>query len=246
MKKLLFPLILLTIVLRAGQAQSFEGILRWKMTTAFADPAVKKQMDEAMKNLPAEMRSQMAMPTESIIKVRDGNTLTQMDGGMAATVGDVLYLKDKDQSYSVKRAAKTYWPFPKNEASSNPAPTHQVTKTRETARVMNYLCTKYIIESSQGGQSITQFVWTSTEFKEIDPKVFLDFQKKQSNGIAYWKDIPGVPLKIEMRNAQFNAVVELVEVKKQKLDEAEFTIPAEFKETKDPMSGIKDMMNGMK
>lgn len=238
-KTLFFPLIFLVIGLRAGQAQSFEGTLRWKMTTEFTDPAIKQQMNEAMKSMPPEMQSQMAMPTGMTIKIQGGNFLVQMDGSAATLVGDILYRKDKDQSYSVKRAAKTYWVVPKNEASKESTPTFKVTKTRETARVLNYLCTKYVVELSSGGQSTTQFIWASTEFKEIDPKVFSEFQKRQKNGIDYAKEIPGVALKTEIRSPQANATIELVEVKKQKLDGAEFILPADFKETKGMMDGMK-------
>lgn len=273
MKKLAL-LLLLGIGVRASRAQSFEGILRWKITTQPAKPAGKKElaeqqeMAEALKRMPPAMRAQMQQmqmvpPTETIMKVKGGNFLLQNNGGLGAIAGDILYRKDQNQTCAVNRAAKTYWLFSKYEASKpqpkpGGLPTFQVTKTGETARVLNYPCTKYVVKITHSGTSVTQFMWASTEFKEIDPKLFSEFRNSyqygtsQKDGVAfgYLKDIAGIVLKIEGPTNGGYTTTELVEVKQQPLDAAQFTIPAGFTEAKGPSTGMmdraKELMNATK
>ncbi len=253
-----FLAMFLVVGLCAAQAQGFEGILRWKITTQLTKAASKQELAdkqelaEALKRMTPAMRAQllaqlsmpMALPTESIVKVKGGNFLMQ-NGATGAIVGDILYRKDQDQTYALNRAARTYWLFGKYDASKpqpkpGDLPTFEVTKTAETARILSYLCTKYVVKITHRGTSSTQFMWASPEFKEVEQSIssFFSYSHQygtsQKDGVAfgYLKDIAGVVLKIAGPTNGGYTTTELVEVKRQPLDAAQFTIPAGFTETK--------------
>jgi hypothetical protein len=46
----------------------------------------------------------------------------------------------------------------------------KVTKTGETAKVLDYTCTKYIVDIKSNGQTMQQFIWSTTAIKDIDLK----------------------------------------------------------------------------
>src|SRR6185295_5404537 len=83
------------------------------------DPKMKEMM-AANPQMKAQMEKQMAMmkgaqggggmgsmmPQGFIIKIKGGNRLTLMEGGMMA--GEMLYQKDKGQTLRLNRSEKTY------------------------------------------------------------------------------------------------------------------------------------------
>src|SRR6185436_2931609 len=105
--------------------------------------------------------------------IKDGNSLVTVDGGMMA--GDILHLKDKVESIRLDRQNKTYSVMNAGNNPGNPMgevakPT--VTKTSETAKILGYNCTKYVVVITERGQTITQNLWATTEIKGIDMKAF--------------------------------------------------------------------------
>ena len=71
-----------------------------------------------------------------------------MDGMMKM---ETLYLKGKDASYKINRDAKTYSVIPPPKEDPNNKVDIKVTKTGETAKVLDYPCTKYIVDVTVEG-----------------------------------------------------------------------------------------------
>ncbi len=272
MKHILFLLLSLSVTL--VQAQNFEGIITWKITTEITDPKVKAQMEEAQKKMndPAtkaqmkemqekmndpqfkammeanpQMKTQLEnamkmmqggdmssmLPKGIAVKVKDQNILTKMDGGIMANM-ETLYLKDKNTAYTIDRESKTYTPLPQDldDPSASDVET-KVTKTNETAKVLNYTCTKYIVEATSKDAKdgkMQQFFWTTTEIKDLDFKSLANQRLGKNKQALFYDKLEGVPLKMEMTMPQGRMVMEATEVKKQSLSAAEFAIPAGFKE----------------
>ncbi len=198
-----------------------------------SNPAMKAQMENMMKAQQGgggDMMSNM-MPKGFTVKMKDGNVLTIMEGGMMA--GEMLRQKDKDQTVRLDRDKKTYMVMPSGGggqgAASGPQPT--VTKTSETMKILNYNCTKYVITMSERGQTITSNMWTTTDIKDIDVKAMAKQRVGRGQSLFY-EGMEGVPLRIESSTPQGSTVMEVTEIKKESLNASDFTIPSDFTETK--------------
>jgi len=158
------------------------------------------------------------------VKIKGLNTLTKMEGGMFA--GEVLYVKDKDQSYLLDRQNKTYSAMPHGaeKAMNNTASSDaKVTKTGETAKILGYNCTKYIIEVTANGKPMIQTMWATTEIKDIDMKALSKHRWGKEQ--VYFDKVDGVPLKIEMKTPQGIMTMEATEIKREAQKASDFTCP---------------------
>jgi hypothetical protein len=188
------------------------------------NPQMKAQMEQAMK----AMQSGSMMPTGIDVRIKGLNTLTKMEGGMMA--GELLYLHDKDQSYMLDRQNKTYSPMPHaGDKMANATSDVKVTKTGETAKILGYNCTKYVVEAMANGKPMTQSLWATTEIQGIDMKALS--KGRWGKDQMYFDKIDGVPLKMEIKTSEGIMTMEATEFKKESQNAADFQIPSEFKET---------------
>jgi hypothetical protein len=213
-----------------------------QMQEKMNDPQFKAVMDQNPQ-LKAQMESMMKMqgggagsmmPTGFTIKIKNGNTLTIMEGGMVAG-NETLYLKDKNQTYILNKPNKTYSVVPQgsNAPGKSPQGEVKVTKTTETQKILNYTCTKTIVKITDKGKSIDQIFWTTNEIKDFDLKS-LSNQKMGNGQSMYYENLEGVPLKMEMIMPQAKIVMQVTEIKKETLASTVFEIPTGFTETKMP------------
>lgn len=192
-----------------------------------ANPQMKAQMDAMMKMMESGDMNSM-MPKSMEVRVKDTNTLMKMEGGIMGGM-EVLHLGDKSISYRIDRPSKSYSVLPANTHNDH-QPEVKVTKTSEKAKIQNYTCTKYIVESTVNGKTVQQFLWTTTEIKNFDMK---NFAERGRHGASFYFDkVEGVPLKMEMKMPEGNMTMEAIEIKKQSLADSDFVIPAGFKEVK--------------
>jgi hypothetical protein len=199
-----------------------------------ANPQMKAQIENAMKMAqggaaPGGGMSSM-MPTGFTYKMKDGNSLTILEGGMMPM--EVLTLKDK--LYRIDRKNKTYSELgaggPPNV--TQPAkPQVQITKTNEQATILKYKCTKYIATITEKDKTINQIYWTTTEIKDFDLKS-LAKQRMGRGEPMFYEGIEGVPLKIEMTMPEAKMIMEVTEIKRETLNASDFSLPADFKQIK--------------
>lgn len=194
-----------------------------------SNPQMKAQMENMMKMAQGGNMNSM-MPTGFTVQLKGNNSLTKMDGGMMPM--EILNLKDKNLSYRLDRNNKTYSVLAHAADGNNPAPQFKVTKTTETARILNYNCTKYIVDATMNGKPVQHFFWTTTEIKDIDMS-HLAKQRMGKNGQSmYYEGIEGVPLKMEMQTPEARMIMEVTAIKKEPLPDNLFILPADFKEIK--------------
>jgi hypothetical protein len=201
-----------------------------------SNPQMKAQMDAAMNMMKSGNLSSF-IPKSSTVKVKDGNTLFSMEGGIMSNF-EVLSLKGKDESYQLDRQNKTYFVMPHNTESTETDKDVKVTKTSETAKILGYSCTKYIVEYSDGKHKMQQILWATKDIPGLDLKNMGNSKMNRSQTIYYDK-IDGAPLKIEMHMEQGNMVMEAKEIKKQSLPASEFTIPSDFKKVDMPYGNVR-------
>src|SRR5687767_10106279 len=116
-----------------------------------ANPQLKAQM-EAMAKMSGGGDLNSMMPKSMEVRVKNQNALTKMDGGIMANM-EILYLNDKATSYRIDRQSKTYSVLPAGDTHETHKPEVKVTKTSETLKVLNYTCTKYLVESTLNGKT---------------------------------------------------------------------------------------------
>ena len=194
-----------------------------------ANPQMKAQMESAMKMMAGGDVNSM-IPSGMNIKVKGANSLTRMDGGIMDGT-EVLYMADKNQSVRIDNKNKTYSPLATATTETPESQTKaKVTKTAETKKILNYTCTKYIVESTDArGKAAQQFFWTTKEIN-IDMKKLS--QHKMRDTQFFYDNIDGVPLRIEMVMPEGKMTMEVTDVKKESLNASLFQIPAGYKEVK--------------
>lgn len=202
-----------------------------------SNPQLKAQMEAMMKNMQAGNTSSM-MPTGMTLKTKNGNMLSALEGGLMAGT-ETLHQKGKNETYLINRESKTYSVVPHQADAEISAhdPAVTVTKTAEKQKILNYTCTKSTVTLTENGHTITQVFWTTNELKGIDFKSMGDQQMGKDKQSMYYKDLDGVPLKMEMTMPQGTMVMEVIEIKKQTLPASDFEIPAGFTKTSMPGMG---------
>jgi hypothetical protein len=169
------------------------------------------------------------MPKGMSLKIKGTSVATVMEGGMAD--GMEILNREGQPAVRINRKDMTYTKMPEGRPGADPEMT--VTKGSETAKILGYTCQKYLIQMKVEGQTMNQTMWATTEIKDIDMKALA--RQRTAEGRPMFSDkIEGIPLKIEVASPQGNMVMEVKEIKREKLNDADFNIPAGFKEVKSP------------
>ena len=195
------------------------------------NPQMKAAMEAAMKSAKGGGGMAGMMPSGMVMKVKGENMVSIMEGGVANGM-EVLHMKGQTPT-RVNRADKTFSKMPEGPGGGQ-APEAKVTKTSETAKLLGYNCQKYIAEVQEHGKTITQIFWTTTEIKDMDMKALARQRMGQGGQSMFYDKMEGVPLKMEFASPEGNMIMEVTEIKRQKVDDADFLIPADFKEVKMP------------
>jgi hypothetical protein len=198
-----------------------------------SNPSMKAMLEQqvaTMKAMQGENGVSGLIPKSYTVKMKDGNSYTQMEGGAMAAAGDILYLKLTDKTYYIKKAAKTYSVAPKSKSATSEDATTTVTATTETAKILNYTCTKYIVTLTEVGKTKTLFIWATKDLKQYTSSSFHTSGIGNQGNMAALKKIDGVPLKIEVTEQGQTVVLEVIELKNVTLSAADFVLPADYKE----------------
>jgi Domain of unknown function (DUF4412) len=193
------------------------------------NPQMKASMEAAMKSMKGGGGMDGMMPKGMVLKVKGANLSTLVEGGMADGM-EMLHLKDQ-APVRINRKDMTYSKMPQGQGQAGPAAEATVTKTTETMKLLGYTCTKYVLETTEAGRPIKQIMWTTTEIKDMDLKA-LSKQRMGQGQQMFHEKVEGVPLRVEMASPQGNILMEVTEIKRESLSDADFTIPAGFKEVK--------------
>lgn len=196
------------------------------------NPQMKAAMENAMKMASGGGQPSMnsMMPKGMTIKMKGMNVATLMEGGMVD--GTEILHKEGQPMIRVNRKDMTYAKMPDRKAGA-PEPEVNVTKTSETTKILGYECQKYVVEMKVEGQAVKQIMWTTTEIKDIDVKALA--RQRNAQGQPMFSDkISGFPLRVEVGMQQGNMVMEVAEIKRGSVSDADFNVPAGFKEVRSP------------
>lgn len=204
------------------------------MQAAFqSNPYLKTMLEQqlaTMKSMQGDNGVGGLVPKSFTVKMKDGNSYTQVEGGAMATAGDILHLKTVDKTYYIKKSTKTYSLAPQSKPTSTTEATVTVTPTTETIKILNYTCTKYIVLFTEAGKTKTMTVWATKDLKQYSSGSFQTGGVGNPSHVSALKKIDGVPLKIEMTEQGQTVVMEVVELKNTTLAASEFILPLDYKE----------------
>jgi len=193
-----------------------------------SNPQMKAQMEKMMATMGSGDLTSL-IPKGMALKIKNMNSLTKLEGGAFAS--EILHLADKDQTYTIDRENKTYSLLaPPSTEKKDSDPTVKVTKTSETAKILGYNCTKYIVEYTDKGHTMTQNLWATTEIKDIDFKAMAKHSAAASKGQRmYFDKVDGVPLRVEVKSPSGNITMEVTDIKRESLSASDFSIPSDYK-----------------
>lgn len=191
------------------------------------NPQLKAQIEKMMGAMQTGDVNSM-FPKGMTIKIKNENVLSKFDGGMFSQ--EILFVKAKNQSYTLDRESKTYSVMSQGEKKeTNTNANVKVTKTTETKKILNYNCTKYLVETTSNGKTVVQHIWATTDIKDFDFKA-LNKQRITKDQPLFYENIDGVPLKMTMDMEGIKVDMEVTDISKASLTESDFSIPAGFKE----------------
>jgi hypothetical protein len=191
------------------------------------NPQLKAQIEKMMGAMQTGDVNSM-FPKGMVIKIKNEDVLSRFEGGMFSQ--EILFLHGKNQTYTIDRDSKTYSVMSqsdKKETTNNA--NVKVTKTGETMKVLNYTCTKYLVETTSNGKTMVQNVWSTTEIKDFNFKA-LSKQHIAKDQPLFYENIEGVPLKMTTNVEGIKMDMEVTNIAKGSLPTSDFAIPAGFKE----------------
>ncbi len=194
---------------------------------------LKKMRDEALAK-PGSNPYDEANVMRMTMKFKDGNMLSYT-GGLALDMLDgnitTLYRKADNKFYQLDHKRKTYKEL-KSQAGKEAETTNwtfKVTPATGDTTIQGYACRKYFIEMThpEEKQTMRGYVWASTAI----PTPPMNPDALQNNPTARaFSFIKGTPLYMEMdMNKDARIIYYLESLKKEKLDAAEFNLPAGYK-----------------
>ncbi len=199
------------------KAAGFEGTITYTVTT-------EGQIDpNAMAQMPTEVVWTFKGPKSSmLVKTGFGNITIIAN---ADTKEQVVLYDAMGQKMAIKSTKE------ETEKSISEIPEAKVTETTETKKVLNYNCKKIEMEDDKGNKS-TIFVTN-------------DLDVPNANWNTQYKSIKGLMLEYSQKataDSDAKLIFTAKEVKKGKIKDAAFEIPADFKQM--TMNEFKQMFGG--
>lgn len=220
MKKLIAIALMVSSTL--VMAQDFEGYIKWKMS--FSMPGME---DAGGENNPYAA----LFPKSMIVKLKNGNSLVSIEGGMMA--GKTLSLKGATETILINDDRKTFSKIKSDAKDDNTK--FEVQKTTETANILGYNCVKYIVTGIEprSQQKTTTILWTTTEIKGINLENLYKIGTGGGQNM-FIKGVEGIPLKVDASVDQGSMKMEAIEYKATPIADTEFKVPAGYKESASP------------
>lgn len=203
------------------------------------NPQLKVMVEKMLTQMPNTNESDKAnvmdfmLPKSMIIKIKNGNTLVAVEGAMAGMLGEMLTLKGKTETFAINHSKKSYSILPTNNQKQTNEPPFEVTKTNETLKILNYICTKYKISNTNPKANETRFVYATTQIKDIDLGFIKNLKANDDDKFsAAIAKIDGFPLRMEMISSEMNILMQCTKIEAKELKSIDFILPANYKKIK--------------
>ena len=188
------------------------------------NPELKQQMERAIK-LMSSGDPMSIIPKGMVAKIKGDKSLFKIEGGMA----EGEYLHKDGKSYRIDHEKKQFEEITPSETSAFDSV--KIEKTKETANIKGYHCTKYNISYTNEGGAMTESVWYTTEIKGLSLNKLGHMSLGSKKEDFFW-EIDGVPLKRELRMPEGVILFEFESIDKSGVTAALFELPAGYTEVK--------------
>jgi len=194
-----------------------------KMKAAFeSNPQMKAQMEKLLAMSNGGFKIENLMPSKMLLKIKGKKSLVTIPG-----IGNKTVLNlENDESYTIDNVSKTYTKNPLSPKKPTAEKKYTVTKTSETAKILDYNCTKYKVEYQENKKNVVQYIWATTEFKNFDWSALKHSYKGNSE---YMLQIEGTPLKMTLQEGTVTVELEIVKIQKETFEDKLFKIPTDYK-----------------
>ncbi|MEI9921176.1 MAG: hypothetical protein WDO14_20620 [Bacteroidota bacterium] len=193
-----------------------------------ADPMLREKIKSALLIKASGGDLNKMMPTSVTLIIKGNNTLFTLHGGVVNNE-QVLYFGDKKMEYNIEPDNKVYYLVGEEREKKG---TNSITKAKETMKILNFTCNKYLITRTEdSGQAATFIYWVTEEIKGIDMSVLADSEVGTDNKL-FFDEIKGVPLKIERIDSKGELLFECTSFKKEEISSAALMLPEGYKELK--------------
>ena len=192
------------------------------------NPQMKAQMEKMLEMMKGGGEASI-MPTGMMVQMKNGNSLSKIEGSIIES--EFLSLKDGNHTYMINHKNKTYSKIEnkKEDKDDNKADV-KVTRTDETEKILNYTCVKYLVEYTIDGKKTAQNIWATKDIKGLDFSEMSKQQMGNSKRAIFFKEIEGVPLKMEMNWPEGKITMVATQVKSESLPTSSFLVPTDYKE----------------
>jgi hypothetical protein len=170
------------------------------------------------------------MPEGFVLKTKGLRTLVAVQGGMMAS--EVLTWSDKNVAYQLNREQQTYRLLPQGTDAKESPDAFKITRTSDTAKVLGYTCTRYLVESRQGRERVNYSIWATKEIKGFDPAKLRSLRMGREKGPNFMSQLDGVPMKMEMGTPEAKMTMEVTAITPGRLPDSTFELPSNFTESK--------------
>lgn len=188
-KSVIYLVLFLFAVVSAGAQKVFEGTVTYTYE-------VKGDNAEMMKSM---------MPQSMVIKYGEESMMTEMKGGMMASMmGKIIVNGEAGEAFVVQDAQKSIYVMKLDEQQTEQTNIKEVTKMDEQKEILGYDCQRYKVIATQNGQEMTQYMWVTEELKA--PEIKAPGLQQMGGAMANGK-IPGFPMSTEVSIPGMNATM---------------------------------------
>lgn len=188
-KSVIYLFLFLFAVVSAGAQKTFQGTVTYTYE-------VKGDNAEMMKSM---------MPQSMIIKYGDESMMTEMKGGMMASMmGKIIVNGKAGEAFVVQDAQKSIYVMKLDEQQAEQTNVKEVSKMDEQKEILGYDCQRYKMIMTQNGQEMTQYMWVTEELKA--PEIKAPGLQQMGGAMASGK-IPGFPMSTEVTIPGMNATM---------------------------------------
>lgn len=170
------------------------------------------------------------MPKSMTVRTKGGKSHLLSEGG--AMPMEVITVTEPPAAYLIDRKARTFSKLPVEEAKAKADAAKQdytVKKGPGTTKVLGYTCEEYLVEVRHEGETMRSTLWATDDIPGLDAKA-LAKARFGGQDAAYFSEINGVPLKMEMDMRQIRLLMQATAVTPGSVPDSAFEVPAGFTE----------------
>jgi hypothetical protein len=167
------------------------------------------------------------LPESMTFRFKDQNMAMSIDGGMMASMGNILFLGEKNEAYMIDKSAKKILKMNQKSKDLNPAPPI-VVKEAEVLNIAGFPCQKYRISTrDKEGNAKISYLW-ATEKLQL-PKIANPSGAADQFRNFTIKGVNGIPLKMTSTDPKMGTItLTALNIQPEKLSEAIFTLPEDY------------------